>query len=109
MFIRILNVRLLHVTLGAVLLLALLPMPNHMMPMRAMSMGAATTSLAANFSVGHSAGSCCDAIGPFLLACDFMVSQSARDVLSGGSGQVVNSTPAIQPIYIEAATPPPKA
>ena len=57
----------------------------------------------------NSSGTCCDAMGTFSLACDFMVSQFTGFALYGGSKQVVNSDPSVQSIYIEAILPPPKA
>jgi|SRR6266511_4984082 len=105
-------IRISHVALGFVLLLALLPMPNQMLSMEAMGMDAVSSSqyyvLQGN-AVDNSTGSCCEAIGSFLLACDFMVFQSACVDVDGGSDQIAYSVPIVQSIFIESLAPPPKA
>ncbi len=60
-------------------------------------------------AVDNSTGSCCEAIGSFLLACDFMVFQSACVDVDGGSDQIAYSVPIVQSIFIESLAPPPKA
>ena len=110
--IRILTTRLLHIALESALLFALLSMPNHILPMQAMPLDTVTisSSTTSQGNMGeHSSGSCCDAMGTFSLACDFMVSQSACIARDGGSNRVVTLVPVIQSISLETVTPPPKA
>ena len=103
--------KLLHILLGVTFLLGLLPISNHMLSMQGMRMDAAASQsiTAHEKAAGNFSGSCCEAIGSFLLACDFMVFQSAYADLNGGSEQIAYSVPIIQSIYIATLAPPPKA
>ena len=91
-------------------------MSTHMLSMPIMPMGAATSLMAASQTniapkniEDNSPGTCCDAIGSFSLACDFIATQFVRVIVYGGSERVVFSTPVVQSTYIEAVSPPPKA
>src|SRR5919109_2667394 len=109
MAIRISTARLLCVVLGAILLFALLPMPNHMSTMQAMGTDMVSFSQydLVQGNVGdNSTESCCDAIGSFLIVCDFMVFSSACVGPYGGSERVETSVAGIQSIYIEDVSPP---
>ena len=103
--------RLSFIVLTFALVVGLLPTSNHMVSMQTMRTEAATASQSSVVQ-GHagrnSSGSCCDAMSPVSLACDFLVTQSACVPLYGGSEQVVNSASVIQSIYLRAASPPPK-
>ena len=110
MIIRILTAQLLHVALGSVLLFALLPMPNHMMSIQTVHMDSAAPqiNIVQGNAGGHSTSSCCDAIGPFVLTCDFLASQSARIPDYGVSERIAYSVPIAQSIYVRTLAPPPK-
>jgi hypothetical protein len=103
--------KLLSLLLGSVFLIGLLPISNHMSSMQTMQMdaGVSLNSTAHEKTSDNSTGSCCDAIGSFLLACDFMVFQSAAAGSNRGSQQIAYSVPVIQSIYLETLAPPPKA
>ena len=105
------NAKLTHILLGLTLLVGLLPISNHMESMRVISMNmAASPSITTDEKTSdNSPGSCCEAIGSFLLACDFIVFQSAFIDPTGGSEQVAYSLPIVQSIYIQTLAPPPKA
>ena len=103
--------RLLNIALGFALLIGLSPTLNHMSPLQTVSAGTVMTyqnDMVPGNADNNTFGSCCDAMGPASLVCDFMVSQSACVALYGGSEQVINSDPIIHSIYIKAVTPPPK-
>ena len=102
--------RLLLFTLTFALLIGLLPISNHMSSMPAMRMDAAIpqSNIVQGSVEDHSTSSCCDAIGPFVLTCDFMASQSACIPEYGDSERVAYSVPIIQSIYIRIVAPPPK-
>lgn len=102
--------RLLSITLPIALLMGLLPISNHMSSMQTMRMDATAphiNNLQENAG-DHSTSSCCDAIGPFVVTCDFMASQSARIPDYGGSERVAYSAPIVESIYIKTLAPPPK-
>lgn len=109
--------RLLFIVMASALLIGLFPISNHMASMQAMNIDAATTihmissqSYADEENEGiDSTRSCCHAIGPFLLTCDFIASQSVYVTKYGGRERAVHSIAGLDPIYIEALTPPPKA
>src|SRR5437870_2641344 len=104
--------KLLNIALGLALLIGLSPMLNHMSPLQTVSAGTVMSyqnDMVPGNAGDNSTGSCCDAMGPASLACDFMVSQSACVALYGGSEQVINSDPIFQSIYIKAVIPPPRA
>jgi hypothetical protein len=108
---KIWNAKLLHFLLGFTFLIGLLPISNHMLSMQAMHMDA-TASLGSPVqekTSNNSTGSCCEAIGSFLLACDFMAFQIAFVGSNGGNNQIAYSIPIVQSIYIESLAPPPKA
>ncbi len=108
---KIWNTKLLHIVLGTTFLVGLLPISNHMLSMQGMHMAAETSisSTAQEKTRGNSTGSCCEAIGSLLFACDFIVFESADAGPSGGSEQIAYVVPIIQSIYIESLAPPPKA
>jgi len=108
---KIWNAKLLHILLGSTFLIGLLPISNHMLSMQAMHMNAvaSVSSTVQEKATENSTGSCCEAIGSSLLACDFMVFQTACVGSNGGSEQIVYSVPIVQSIYIESLAPPPKA
>ena len=105
------------VALGFALLIELLPVPNHMSSVEIMPMETPTISqidasqriLVQRHARDNSTGSCCDAMNPVSLACDFLPSHSACTTLYGDSQRVINSDPVVRLIYIEAISPPPKA
>ena len=108
---KIWNAKALHILLGFIFLVGLLPISNHMLPMQAMPMD---TGMSHNMPVhekssDNSTGSCCEAIGSLLLACDFMVFPSVWVGLDRGSEQIAYSIPVIHSIYIQTLSPPPKA
>jgi len=108
----ILPEKLLSIALVFLLLVGLSPMSNHMLSMQMVSMDAMMDSQSHTVpaDAGNQApGSCCDAMGPSSLGCDFMVSQSACVALYGGDARIANLAPVIQTIYIKAVPPPPKA
>ena len=82
-----------------------------MLSMQEMHMAAeASISSTAQARTGdHSTSSCCEAIGSFLMACDFIVFQSACAGSNGGSEQIEYSVSIVRLIYIESLAPPPKA
>jgi hypothetical protein len=101
-----------QVILGFVLLFALFPISNGMPSMEAMQTSAVSTleygGLRGNAS--HSSpSSCCEAIGSFLFACDFMIFQAEDASASGGNEQIAYSIPVVQSIFVESLSPPPKA
>src|SRR6266508_4758114 len=105
-------IRISPVILGFVLLFALLPISNRISSMEAMQMGALSSFEydGPQGNASHSStGSCCEAIGSFLLACDFMISQSEYTGSSGADEQIAYSVPIVQSIHIESLAPPPKA
>ncbi|SRR6266542_2155092 len=108
---KIWNSKLLHILLGTIFLVGLLPISNHMLSMQEMHMAveASISSTAQEKTGGNSTGPCCEAIGSLLLACDFMVFQSAWVGSNRGSEQIAYSIPIVQSIYIESLAPPPKA
>jgi hypothetical protein len=80
--------------------------------MRAMRMDMMSFSqhdLVQGYAGDNSRESCCDAIGSFLIVCDFIVFQFACVSPDGGSERVVISVPGIPSIYIKSVIPPPKA
>ena len=105
------NAKLLHILLGVTFLVGLLPISNHMLSVQVMPMdgSASLNSTAQEKTSDTSTGSCCDAIGSFLLGCDFMVFESMWTDSNGGSEQMAYSVPIVQSIYIEFLAPPPKA
>ena len=106
-------VRILFILLISAIVMGLLPMTHPMFSMQ--------TTLRDKMAISHqgkmdhggggdkSSGSCCDEIAQFSVGCSFLVPQYACLDSSGGSKQVVNSSPVVQSIYIETVTPPPKA
>ncbi len=114
MYTKTVAVNLLSIVLASAFLVGSLPMSNHMSSMRmdkklVSEITVSQTNVAPWNVNNKSSGSCCDAMSPFSLACDFLVSQSGYVAQSGGSKQVVNLDPIVQSIYIEAFAPPPKA
>jgi hypothetical protein len=105
--------RILFISLISAIVMGLLPMTHPMFSMQ--------TTLRDEMAISHqdkmdhgsagdkSSGSCCDEIAQFSVGCSFLVPQYACLDSSGGSKQVVNSSPVVQSIYIETVTPPPKA
>jgi len=108
---KIWNPKLLHILLGVTFLIGLLPVSHHMLFMQTMQMNATASlsSTAQEKTSDNPIGSCCEAIGSFLLACDFMIFQSAFAGSNGRSEQIAYLVPIVQSIYIEALAPPPKA
>ena len=102
--------RLLFITLTIALLAGFLPMFNPMASMQAMRTDAAVprSDLVQGDVADHSTSSCCDAIAPFVLTCDFMTCQSAAIPEYGDSERVAYSVPILQTIYIKTLAPPPK-
>jgi hypothetical protein len=86
-------------------------MSNHISSMRAMSMDMAVSQsdLVQGNVADHSTSSCCDAIAPFVLTCDFMTCQSACIPEYEGGERVAYLVPIVQSIYIRTLAPPPKA
>ncbi len=74
-----------------------------------MNMAVSQSSTVQEKTSDNFTGSCCEAIGSFLIACDFMVFQSACVGLHGGSEQIAYSLTILQSIYLETLAPPPKA
>ncbi len=103
--------KLLSLLLGSIFLIGLLPISNHMLSMQAMHMNAvaSVSSTVQEKTTENSTGSCCEAIGSFLLACDFMVFQTAFVGSNWGSNQITYSIAVIHLVYIETLVPPPKA
>src|SRR6266545_2021947 len=95
---KIWNVKLLHILLGFIFLIGLLPISNHMLSMQAMHMNAvaSVSGTVHEKASDNSTGSCCEAIGSFLLACDFMVFQTMCVGSNGGSEQIAYSVPIVQ-------------
>ena len=108
---KIWNEKLLHIVLGVTFLIGLLPISNHMLPMQAMYMDSETSlrSTAQARTGDNSTGSCCEAIGSFLLSCDFVVCQSVCACANRDSEQIASSVSFVQSISIESLVPPPKA
>jgi hypothetical protein len=105
-------IRISQVVLGFVLLFVLLPISNRMSSVEAMQMGALSSLEYDGFqgNASHSSpSSCCEAIGSFLFACDFMIFQPEYASASGGNEQIAYSVPVVQSIFIESLSPPPKA
>lgn len=103
--------RLLFITLIFALLRGLLPISDPMSSMQTMRMDmpAPHTNLAQANTGDHPTSSCCDAIGPFVLTCDFMACQSTCIPEYGDSERVAYSVPIVQSIYVKTLVPPPKA
>ena len=109
--------KLFHSLLRLVLLIGLLPMSNHISAMQTMRMDEAmASSMGASQGNGttentdkDSASSCCDAICPFSLACAFVAPQSVYAALYGGSERISYSVFTARSIYLQVASPPPKA
>jgi hypothetical protein len=109
--------RLLFIMMTSAFLIGLFPRSAHMSSMQVMHTGMEMTShwtssqskIDEENQGDNSPASCCHAIGPFLLTCDFTVSQSGYVSTSGDRERVVNSITVIHPIYLEALTPPPRA
>ena len=109
--------KLLHNLLVIVLLIGLLPMSNHMSSMQTMrmdeavasSMAASQGNVATENTDGKSASPCCDAICPFSLAYAFVVPQSVYVTVYGGSDRIPYSAFIVRSIYLQVASPPPKA
>lgn len=72
-------------------------------------MVASLTNIMQENAGDHSTSSCCDAIGPFVLTCDFVASPLAFAPECGGSERVAYSAPIVESIYIKKLAPPPKA
>jgi hypothetical protein len=98
---KIWNTKLLHIILGVTFLVGLLPISNHMPSMQGMHMAAEVSiSSTAQEKTGHnSTGSCCEAIGSLLFACDFIVFQTACLSSNGGSEQIAYLVPIVQSFY----------
>jgi hypothetical protein len=105
--------RLMNIFLASLIVMGLFPITHPMFSMQAMHVDEATISHQSNMdhegTGENSTGSCCDEIASFAIGCAFLVPQYAYTDLSGGSKRVINSKPVVQSIYIETATPPPKA
>ena len=108
--------KLLHNLLVLVLLVGLLPMSNHVSSMQTMRMDEAVASSRAPQGNGttentdkNSASPCCDAICPFSLVCAFVIPQSVCVALYGGSERISYSSFIARSIYLQVASPPPKA
>jgi hypothetical protein len=99
--------RLLFLTLTFALLMGLLPISNHMSPMRMDATAPQINNLQENAG-DHSTSSCCVAIGPSVLTCEFMASPSACIPEYGDCERVAYSVAIIQAIYIQTLAPPPK-
>src|SRR6266545_4332729 len=107
---KIWNAKLLHLILGFTFLNGLLPISNHMLSMQAMYMDSVTSisSPVQEKTSNNTTGSCCEAIGSFLLACDFMLFHPAYVSSNRGSDQIAYSVPLVRSISIKNLTPPPK-
>jgi hypothetical protein len=103
-------VRLLSITLPIALLMGLLPISNHMSSMQTMRMDATAAQInnLQENAGDHSTSSCCDAIGTFVLTCDFMAFQTACIPDHGDSERVAYLAPIVQSIYVKTLAPPPK-
>ena len=114
MYTKTFAVKLLSIVLASAFLVGSFPMPSHMSSMgmvdKMVSERAVPQINPAPGNVNNaSSGSCCDAMSPYSLTCDFLFSQLGSFAQFGDSEQVVNLDPIIQSIYIKAASPPPKA
>jgi len=111
------GIKLLHSLLRVVLLVGLLPISNHMSAMQTMRMDEAmASSMWAPQGNGttestdeDSASSCCDAICPSSLAYAFVLPQSVYATVYGGSERISYSVFIVRSIYLQVASPPPKA
>ena len=111
------GIKLLHSLLRVVLLVGLLPISNHMSAMHPMQMDEAmASSMGASQGNGttentddNSPSSCCDAICPSSLAYAFVIPQSVYATVYGGSERISYSAFIIRSIYLQVASPPPKA
>ena len=102
--------RLMFITLMIAIFGGLLPKPSHMPSMQGIHRN--SVLLQRNNVDGnmqdHSASSCCNAIGTFVLACDFVPSDSTCVLEPGDSERVAYSVPIFQSTYISTLAPPPK-
>ena len=109
--------KLLHNLLPLVLLIGLLPMSNHMSAMHTMQMDEAmASSMGASQGNGttentdeNSPSSCCDAICLSSLAYAFVLPQSVYATVYGDSERISYSVFTVRSIYLQVASPPPKA
>lgn len=105
--------KLLLILLASAIVMGVSPRSHPMLSMPTMHMEETTTSHQTNMDHGNmgenSTGSCCDEIAQFSIGCAFLVPQYACVDFFVDSKRVIHSKPAVQSIYIETVTPPPKS
>ena len=95
------------------LLIGLSPISNHVFAMQTVQMDGAMSSQHDDMDGGNSSGDnssmpCCDELAQTFTGCALLVPQFDYVGLAWGSERIAGSNSAVQTIYIQTLSPPPK-